>query len=480
VEAAEQVCEEPLALDYLAQLRECSLVLSDETALGMRFRMLEMLREFGEARLNAEERVYLLQCHTNYFHQLAEQAEQYLSGAESALWLDRLETEHDNLRAALRWSWNHGNAEAHVGLACALGQFWIIRGHLNEGRAWLQSALRLDSDTSGRARVRALNAASRLVWHQGDYGLAQSFLEECLTIQKELGDGEGLARVYNNMGNLAFLQSDYGRARLLLEESLALFRDLGDREGTAGALNEVGNVLYRQGDFESARPLFQESLEVFQRLGHEEGMARALNSLGLMAWHQGDAAAARSFQERSLTLFQKLEDKWGIAFTLTNLGNVSAMQGDYEKARALHGESLRRFREMGDRRGSAYALNNQAIMMYRQGNYAAAWENHAESLKIRRELADRRGIAFSLEGIAILAAARQRVERAARLFGAAQALRKAIGLPLAPVDRADYEHGLALARAGLSAEAFVSAWTEGSALEIEEAVAYALEESLAA
>jgi non-specific serine/threonine protein kinase len=208
-------------------------------------------------------------------------------------------------------------------------------------------------------------------------------------------------------------------------------------------------------------------------------MARALNSLGLMAWHQGDAAAARSFQERSLTLFQKLEDKWGIAFTLTNLGNVSAMQGDYEKARALHGESLRRFREMGDRRGSAYALNNQATLMYRQGDYAAAWENHAESLKIRRELADRRGIAFSLEGIAILAAARQRVERAARLFGAARALRKTIGLPLAPVDRADYEHGLALARAGLREEAFEQAWSEGRAMTWEQAVAYALEESLA-
>jgi predicted ATPase/class 3 adenylate cyclase len=249
VEAAEAVCEEPLALDLLALLRECSLVLTEETEQGMRFRMLETMREYAQERLvEAAEVEVCNKRHTDYFLSLAEQAEPELKGADQAEWLARLETEHDNLRAALAWCRDADDGgESGLRLAGALWQFWLVRGHWSEGREWLAFALgHLGAHERTKARAKALNCAGELARSQADYAPARSACEESLAISRELGDRHGVANSLHTLGNLARNQGNYAQARSFYEESMAIRRELGDRLYIAASLESLANVAFLQ------------------------------------------------------------------------------------------------------------------------------------------------------------------------------------------------------------------------------------------
>jgi predicted ATPase/class 3 adenylate cyclase len=451
LEAAEQVCsgesaagasiEEWEVLDLLTGLVDKSLVIADEQNDSVRYRMLETVRQYAAERLqasgeNGPVRARLL----HHFLALAEEAEPQLTGPAQQYWLKRLETEHDNLRAALAWCTEaKEGAEIGLRLSGALWRFWYVRGHWHEGRQHLERALaRAGAQCSMPERARALRRAGALASLQGDYAAARIQIEEALRLHRELGDRHGIAASLNNLGNVASLQLDYAAARMLYEECLHLHREAEDRRGIAYALMSLGNVELVQGDTLAARRLYEECLQRNRELGDERGIAKVLLNLGNVVQTQGDLPAARMLYEECLRLVRELGDKRGIADALINMSHLVALQGDNATAQTQLRECLRLVRELGDKHGSANALEL----------LAGTFEAEAVGSQVPR------------------------------LWGAIAALRQGIGAPPPRSDPALYERHVAKVRAELGEDAFAAAWEEGHAMTWEQAVAVALGETL--
>jgi predicted ATPase/class 3 adenylate cyclase/Tfp pilus assembly protein PilF len=421
LEAAEAVCNAagdlPIdVLDGLGTLVDESLLRQITAGDGQpRFVMLETLREYARERLIASGEVETLQLrHVDYYLALAETAAPELTGPRQVDWLDRLESEHDNLRTALQWALDHDEAEISTRLGGALWRFWYTHGYLSEGRRWLEAILA----TVDSARASAESSVDKLVWSQARH--APSRLA-------------AWAQALAGAGGLAWAQGEYAWARAYYQDGLSLFRELGDRGGIAYTLNSLGMVLLDQGEYARAYRSFTESLALFRELHDKRGIARALNNLGLLARDQGDYGQARRFYEGGLALFRELGDRYAAALALGNLGEVALHQRDDSQA---------------------------------QGFYM-------ESLALRQELGDKEGIAFCLEGLAGAAALQKRLERAARLWGAAEALRKTLGAPMPPADRPAYDRMVAEARAQADARAWAVAWNGGSEMSLEQMLAKA-------
>jgi predicted ATPase/class 3 adenylate cyclase/Tfp pilus assembly protein PilF len=519
--AAESVCageeiEEHEVLDLLTALVDKSLVSVDEQGNEARYRLLETIRQYGAEQLRGSgEEAPLRQRHRNWFRELAETAEAALSGADQGTWLNRLEREHANVRAALDAAVQAADVETAWRLGGALWRFWEVRGYLAEGRQRLAAVLGAEPGAPSRgeatlARAKALAGAGVLAQRQGDYGMARALYEESLAIRRELGDHEGIAGSLNHLGSIAVSQGDYSTARTLFEESLAIWRERRNRQGIAASLHSLGIVAQFQGDYDTARARYRESLALRREIEDNRGIAAALNNLGNIAWYQGEHAAARSLYEEGLAIRRGLGDKAGIAHSLNNVGMVAQFQGDYDAAQVRYHESLVIRRELGDQAGIAASLNNLGNVAYYRRDYGAArtlWEEsltikralgdkdgiagslnnlgiaaqhlgdtpaaralHAESLVLRQQLGDKAGIAECLEGLAGVAGTQGQPELAARLFGAAEALREAIGAPLSPADRDEHERLVAPARAGLAPDEFAAAWAAGREMPLEQAL----------
>lgn len=276
-EAAQEVCEEPDALDSLGRLRARSLVTAEESGGGMRFRLLETLREFGTAQMGEDERDSLAALHAAHFLRLAEQAEPLLTGPEQARWLDRLGEEQDNLRAALDRLLGH-ERETALTLAGRLWPFWELRGYIAEGRRQLARSLAGEAArTVWRARV--LHGAGVLADAQDDRPEAVDRTEESVALFREIGERRGLAHSLAFLGYL-HRASDPGRARALLEESLALCRAEGNQPGLVYALCCLGRLALEGDHSAEARASFEESLEIARSLGYQQGIAESLHLLG--------------------------------------------------------------------------------------------------------------------------------------------------------------------------------------------------------
>ncbi len=478
-EAAEVVCRAAgeLAadvLDGLLSLVDKSLLRQQESAEGEpRFSMLQLLREFGlEALATTGETELTRQAHAAYYLVLAEEAEPELRRAQQAVWLDRLEVEHDNLRAALLWSLEREKAETGLRLAGALRWFWIWRSYFSEGRKWLKSILELAGEfESTHLHAKALAGTSGLAWMQGDYPAARTLGEESVTLCRALENKQELAFSLTWLAFTAGSQGDPKTASLLAEESVTLFRQVEDRWGVAWALICLGNATQGLHDYSLARSCYEESLALFRALGDKWGVAMLLSSLGVTAFVQGDYAVARPLLEEGVILLREQRDKRSLAFFLYYLGRVTRREGDYQQAVALFEESHALYEELGHQPGIARLLCMLGKMACDKGDYGQAGAQLKESLVFMRESKSRRGIASVLEGFAKLTVTQQQAKLAARLLGAAEGLREAIGAPLPLDERADYEQAVAVARRELGEEAFASAWAEGRAMTPEQVLA---------
>ncbi|MDQ3461386.1 MAG: tetratricopeptide repeat protein [Deinococcota bacterium] len=407
------------------------------TSSAGRFDWHPLLRQFMEEKLiEHQEEEETQNKHAEYFLALAEDAEPQLVGDQQGDWLTRLEAEHDNLRAALAWGERSKRHELALRLAGALWRFWQARGYLSEGRGWLAKALSQAGMATTAARAKALNGAGMLAWFQGDYSAARSHFEESLAIRREVGDKQGIAASLSNLASIDYQQGGYVLPPSRFEESLAIRREAGDKQGIANSLGNLGIVALDQGDFTSAHLLHEESLAIRREVGDKRAIAFSLYGLAQVAHAQGDDAKAYALFEESLAIRQEVDDRTGMADSLNRLGLVALDRGEHAKARALVKESLALFRVLGDKRG----------------------------------------IACSLEAFAVLRVMEGEPEQAPRLWGAAEALRETIRLPLLSSDRSRYERSVSVARAQLDEERFRIAWARGRVMMLEQIIVYALEE----
>lgn len=498
LEAAEAVCGPPTTddgrspvdgqlstvdsvLDGLAALVDNNLVrVIAEPDGTSRFVMLETVGEYAREQLagSGEERA----CrwwHARAFLALAEQLEVKLRGSERVAWRDRLVADVDNLRAAVNGAIESGETELVPRLTAALYWSWLQLGQFREGRQWSEAALALPGGT-GRtvARARTLLAAGSFAWHLGDPAAARRRLAESEALSAEMGDRQGLGLAAQFLGLLALSQGEHAAARARLLESATLFRAIADDWNLANALFILGDAVARD-DPEAARTLYEESLARFRRLGDPWGIAWPLTGLGGIALHRGEYATARTLFAEGLELRRELRDRWGVAISLTSLGEVARQDGDVAGAATFLANGLALFREVGDQERVAWALHALGRVAEDQANTTGAGAYFAESLALRREQAHRPGIAASLAGLARVAATAGAPERAARLLAAADAVREAGGVTVAPDERVDDERLLATARAVLGPVAFATAWAAGRALPIEQVVAEALGRAVA-
>lgn len=444
------------SLDHLVALVGKSLLRSHAPAASQRrYDLHELVRQYAFEQLElAGETEQTRNTHLAHFLELAEQAATHLTGAEQARWVLRLEAEHSNLRAALEWAWQSGQAEPAARLCTALWRFWQTRGHFTEGRQWIARVLQMtDHGRPGRSADAQDPAAG------ADRGMTRL----------------SRAHVLKGGGVLAWAQSDYVEATALFETSLALYRELDDTDGIAAVSSNLGVLALYQGRYEQASELFQTSLVLRRDLRDTWGTAVCLNNLGATAGKQGNLALAQGYYEEALSLYRQLGYERGIAVLLGNLGDVAEDRGDFARAHAFSSEGLALMRKLGDKPGTAAALARLGLLALRRDDVAEAQTPFAESLALSQALGDKEYIAICLEGFAAIAAAHQRRERAARLWGAADAIRTAINVPFPTGLRPEYDRDILLVQTHLGEQAFASAWAAGQSMSLEQAAGYALE-----
>jgi ATP/maltotriose-dependent transcriptional regulator MalT len=270
---------------------------------------------------------------------------------------------------------------------------------------------------------------------------------------------------------------DFERAAALREESLKLSRALEDKAGIAASLNGLAWVARMRGDYATSRSLLDEALAIHRELGDKRGLAESLFLLGGTDAFEGNHEVARSLLEEALVLYREVGDRQGAADSVGVLGIVALSKGEYERARSLVEESQALMKSVGDRRGFAKTSNILGDITFGQGDHAAAGDLYEEARKVFADLDDGWWLAWSLEGLAGVDAARGRLARAARIFGAAEALREEIHSPRPTALRAVYDRSLATVRAGLDETAFAAAWAAGRKMAPEQALAQETQEA---
>lgn len=420
-DAAEAIClNDPdlsaHVLEGVASLIDKSLLQpADEAGREPRYRMLETIREYAVVQLQAADELdtsYRLL--TELLIDLAERAEPELTGREQVAWLDRLESEHDNLRTALLWCARPRTTHLTLRLAGALWRFWSTRGYVGEGLRWLEPAVSSPHVEASPVVAKALNGAANLAREQGDYARAEAFHQRSLALSRQCGDLHGAAEALNNLGLIALYQADHEAAQQYCDEGLALFRQLADRGGVAAALNNLGNVARERGASSLAARLHTESLSLRRELGDKRGVALSLNNLANVVLNQGDYWRATALHQESLALRRELGDRAGVATSLNNLGNVARVQGDFQAARGFYEESLAARGELGDTRRVAAALINLGIVERELGNRTRAASLLRDSIVLRRELGDQDGVHAALDNLKTLA--QNHSDAAARVF----------------------------------------------------------------
>lgn len=470
-EAARQVAG--ASNDTLSALADKSLLRRD--AAG-RLDMHELVRQYAAEKLiESGEADQAHEQHLAWFLHLAQEAEPHLTGKEQADWLARLESEIGNLRAALQWTLDRAQAETALQLSAALSRFWYLRSHLKEGSQWLEQTLALGSQSRSLARAQALAGAGRLAYAQANHASAIALAQQGLELYRELGDQRGMAATLNNLGVFTVDQGDLERAKSIYTESLELYRAIGDEWGIAAALNNLGIVLRLQGRYQQAKDCFEQSLAIRQKLGDKHSLALSFLNLGNIARHLGDHAQAHTLYDESLALFQQVGDKAGMASSINSMGILARLQGDLTQAVACHQESLALRQEIGDRLGTSLSLNSLGYTYLTRGDTSDAERCFVQSLTVLREQGDKSHIVLDLVGLAATARLLGDPLRAARLYGAAEALRQRVGSAIEPDVRVLIEPHLSAICAQLDQVAFQAAWAEGQAMTLEQAITYGIE-----
>jgi predicted ATPase/class 3 adenylate cyclase/DNA-binding CsgD family transcriptional regulator len=465
-------------LDSIASLIDKSILQQvEQEGEESRLVMLETIREYGlEALETSGEMEATRQAHAQYYLAMAEEAEPELAGPRQAVWLERLEREHDNFRAAMQWSLEQGEDGHRKEMALRLGgvlrRFWIVHGHWSEGRNFLERALVESKGVPATVQAKALITAANLANMQADNDRAEELAEKSRALCKEIGDTRGIALSLRMLAVVATRRGTLTTERMLNEEALALFREAGDNEGAAWSLYNLGWLAHGQGEYTKAHALFEESLALQRELGNKWGIAHSLSALAsALIDSQDDPVTARALLEESLALSREIGDKEGTETFFSLSGQLALSQGDIATARSLVEKSLVINREIGNREDIAESLFLLGKVEARKGDNVAARALYEQSLAIAIEGNSRWDIDLSLEGLAGVVSALGEPAWAARLYGAAEVLRDVNGIPLVPVFRAEYESSVTATRVQLGEQAFAAAWAEGRTLTPEQALA---------
>jgi predicted ATPase/DNA-binding CsgD family transcriptional regulator len=344
LEAAESVCAGgELGRDEVLELLSClvdkSLVVARELDGEARYRLLETVRQYGQEKLSESgEAGQVREQHARHHLALAREAEPELKVERQVAWLERLEREHDNLRAAMRWLLGSGRLGEAAGLGWALWLFWGIRGHFAEGRRWMEQALSANGDAeAASARAKALFVAGMMANYQGDHGAAVPLVEESLELFRGLGDTAGVAYALSNAGFAASGQGRHQEAIALNEEAVDLFLEAEEKWGAAIQLCFLAVAWRDRGDRARAKPLAEQGLALSREVGERQALCAALYTLATLAQAESDHERARDLFEEGLVLSAELGNEADVAHNLEGLASIAGAQGEIARAARLWG-----------------------------------------------------------------------------------------------------------------------------------------------
>lgn len=563
LDATESVCcddddANALVLDSLTQLANKSLISvgRDNISPLPRYFMLETIRQYAREKLaELGEESDAQESHARWCVELAERAEPNLRKHGQAEWLDRLEAEHDNFRAALDWSLKNHKAETAMRLAGALSEFWKMRAYAREGLQWLESvlaeseakdvlakycakvhlgigaltlelpqspavepiirrhteqAIRLFEEIGDTPEmIHAVYVSGGAPWVEGDFVKARETFERGYQLAIRAEDAWGMGSCLHCLGHLAKIEGDPKQARAHFEESVHILRDCGDLWNLAHPLMDIAKCYWDEGDTKKSWALYQESAENFRAVRNMDNVAWQQRLLGVQALWMGKYDLAKDLLERSLAFTLDRGFDSDNAFIYGYLGIAAMFQTDFDSARVHLEKSLRLYRAIENQNDIAWALGNLGWLHYHASRLDDALAALDESLSIfeqignaertdhslaclaRADLARTQGdldsargfylkslaltealplLPYPLEGLAKLNILHAQADRAARLFGAAHALRQRMEIPVPPVECGDYEKHLAMTKKALGKKEFSAVWKEGEAMSVEELV----------
>ena len=476
VESAQNVCLELRAIPYFSELLEKSLIVAEETPQGMRFRMLETIRQFCLECMNQAERDALSHRHLDFYATLAERFSLKLQGAEQSNALDLIERELPNLRMAMALSLTEGEPpEIAWKLGAALWEFWLIRGYVGEGREFLEAIFACkERDETSSAFGEALNGAGALAQTQGDFVAAKRFYLESLSIRRRLGNQKGVASSLNNMGLIAELSLEYASAKSLHEESLAIRREINDRRGIANSLNNLGVLMQNWGEYKLAHDYCRESLELKKTLNDKRQIAHSHNNLGIICHILGDNKNSHYHHTKSLALRRELGDRAGEAASLNNLGRVAETLGQLAEAYALFSDSLTLKRDLRDTNGIGRTFINLGKIEIAQEKWAKSAQTLSEATLIFEEEHSQSDLLALLLGWMLLASRRTEFERASVLLGIFERVEAQSDVRPFPNDLAERESTLTATSDNLGEDVCFVHRSHGKQLSSEEAMRFML------
>ncbi len=477
LEAAGAICaaldgsrndEDRLLLDRVNALLENSLLYRmDAEDKEPRFAMLGIIREFAlEALAESEELNVAKEAHAAYYLSLVvaglEQHDQVWQGE----WLEQMEQELDNLRAALQYTLEHMEAGHNSTLALRLGgtltPFWLWGGHWSEGLTFLERALMEREGVEELVLAKALVSAGKLAFQQGDYERAEALTKESQALFGEMRDARGGASALEILGMVTWNRGNLSTARTLLEEALTLYKQTNDKEGIVNSLFALAWLARGQGDYNHARTLCEESLALSSNLGYLRGVADAKLLMAQILFDtQATQTIVRLQVESGLDLYRQVSDKEGIAACFHLLGQITLLQGDAEEARSWFEQSVEQHKELGHLAGMAWAVSGLARVAFTQSDLTGAYSRYEESLALARALGDQELLVNCMEGLAMVVSMQGKHVWAAQIWGAAEVLRETIGQPHAPSERMMYERAIKDVHRHLGEREFAAAYERG-------------------
>ncbi|BCM93140.1 putative HTH-type transcriptional regulator [Abditibacteriota bacterium] len=443
IEAARDVLDEKGVLDALSQLRDCSLVVTTIDGNGeTRFSLLETLREFADDNLALNEREAYKRSHAEFYARFCEANARGLAGAQQGECLARLNSEQDNLRAALEWSLR-SDAVLNLRLAAALSGYWEMRSRFIEGRAWLERTLDAVPKPINEAPLLSLLrawvecGAGRLAWQGGDSGVARERLESCLREFRAVPDQNGQVQALNSLGWVA-IGIDNGQARQFFWEAIEIARQLPEVPGAAHMLWGLIAVSESREELQTALEIAKERRDFYEWAHDERNMGYALGAIGHICYFLGERDEARAGYEASYRLLEKLGDSYAQSSALHGLGNLARQEGDLESARTLMNQSVR----------LSLAVENR-------------W-----------------GVPHLAQCVAYIAIADNDLPRAAQLLGALSKLAEIpamFGALSAPVARVELEAQLSTLKESLPPSMFAREWNRGRVMDFDAMINLALQ-----
>jgi len=447
------------------------------------FRMLEIFREFAEECLRKRNEIRpFKQRHAEFFLHMAEDAEPLLGVKEQLIWLDRLEQNIDNFRAALDWLIENRETEQSLRLAGALGMFWLLRGYKNEASLWLDRIFALDmKDHQCKfVQAKALRMAGMFKLNLGDFSQAYKLFQRSLEISLETQNQTNAAWAKLSATYVDFQLGKYQELKPKLEESLSSFRKLGDNSGVALSLRYLGDLARVEGRLEQASALLKESLELFHGLGDRWGIAMCSDTLGNLARDLGIYEQAAIYYQESMSVANQLNDKLRIAVSFISLAELAYCKGHYDHAESLCNEGLCVGGEKNkDKRLLGRGLLTLGNIAFMQGHYTQAQKLYEESLVAVVAIEEKRYIAKCLLGLGKILSVQGETQTAILFLAGATNLLTVTGAKLMPLDMAQLNQYIQLAKSRLGDDIFEKLWAQELERPLDQVIVLALGQKIA-